>query len=335
MLRSVMDATPRLGPVGVWCSVHEIQDPEHFSQAVTGATLRAEFLGKTGTVAKIERFVGATWAMDFFESGVKARVCGPLIPGWASFCFIISARQSRWYGLEAEDGWLLCNPPGTPIDGTITSGFSGVSVAVPQDVWARCHALSRSEGQQSFNALRLPVDTATRIQSELREMHRCLNQPREQCGTCLSPSLWGETVARQVAEIAAETTAMKSPYKDSSRNRFRLARRAESWIHDHLTENSDIPRICHALGTSRRELEYAFQTAFGDTPRAYLESIRLNAVRRALKATPSSMPISEVATGFGFYHLGRFSGRFKKLFGESPSQIVRNDGSGSRNTARS
>ena len=320
-----MPVASRSGPAGVWRSVHEIADPEQFGEAVAGASLRAEFLGGSGLAARIERFIGTDWAMDFFESGIKARVCGPLLSGWASFCLILRAGESRWYGIAAEDGWLLCNPPGTPIDGTITPGFRGVSIAVPQAVWSSCLSQSRDRESQSFSVVRLPRGTAPRLLRDLQELHRCLSLRTEQCGECQTPARLGANLARRVAQIACEASDAAPPPKHSTRNRFRLARRAESWMRDHLAENPDIPALCCALGTSRRELEYAFHSAFGQSPRAYLESIRLNAVRTALHSTSATVPVSAIAMGYGFHHLGRFSTRFKSFFGENPSRVCRRD----------
>ena len=316
----------RRRPRGFWHSLHEIAEPEEFSSAVAGATLRADFLGARVAAARIERFFGSDWAMDFFESGLKARVSGPLVPGWTSLCLILKACGSRWYGAEANDGWLLCNPPGIPIEGTISPGFRGVSFAVPQEVWAECRhdGQTPSDDRSGFHAVRLPRESLALILRELGETRRCLSLPREACLACRAPAAMGSRLAREVATLACRVAVPAAPPRDSARNRFRLARRAELWMRANAPDNPGIPALCRELGTSRRELEYAFRSAFDQSPRAHMESLRLNAARAALRAAPPGASVSAIAVACGFHHLGRFSVRFKSLFGESPSAVAPN-----------
>ena len=311
-------------PRGVWHSLHEIAEPEEFSSAVAGATLRADFLGARAKAAKIERFLGSDWAMDFFEAGVKARVSGPLVPGWTSLCLVLRACGSRWYGAQADDGWLLCNPPGVPIEGTIAPGFRGVSFAVPRNVWAECLHEGRTpdDGDRGFHAMRLPQEELAIILRELAETHRCLSLPRGNCVVCRAPARMGSRLARKVATIAGAHGNPDNPLPESARNRFRLARRAEEWMRAHVAESPAIPALCSELGTSRRELEYAFRSAFDQSPHAYLEAMRLNAARNALRTAQPGATVSHIAFAHGFHHLGRFAARFKALFGESPSAVL-------------
>lgn len=320
-----MDVAPRSGPTGVWRSRHEIAEPEEFSNAVAGATLRADFLGARRTAARIERFMGGDWSLDFFEAGVTARISGPLVPGWTSLCLPFRASGSRWYGEVAEDGWLLCNPPGVAIEGTITPGFCGVSVAVPREVWEDCWSAAQGPGRSSagFQVIRLPAPTRARILRELREVHRCLDLPSDRCRDCATPARLGAALARELVTLAGENAAATPSPRDSTRNRYRLARRAEAWMRDHLAEHPGIPELCRALGTSRRELEYAFRSAFAQSPRAFLESLRLNAVRTALVRAAPGTTVSDIALEHGFSHFGRFAARFKEMFGESPSAFTR------------
>jgi AraC-like DNA-binding protein len=61
----------------------------------------------------------------------------------------------------------------------------------------------------------------------------------------------------------------------------------------------------------------------------YLKKYRLNAVRREILEHGSARNISEIALGWGFTHLGRFSAEYRKLFNEAPSATLQ------RNEARS
>lgn len=59
------------------------------------------------------------------------------------------------------------------------------------------------------------------------------------------------------------------------------------------------------------------------SPVAYLRICRLNRVRTTLAASdPQETTITNVAMRFGFLHLGRFAGDYKRMFGETPSETL-------------
>lgn len=82
--------------------------------------------------------------------------------------------------------------------------------------------------------------------------------------------------------------------------------------------------LCQRLHVSRRALQYSFQTIADTNPVDYLRSVRLNAVRRRLAmSSPAEVSIGDAAAQWGFYHLSHFASQYKALFGELPSQTLR------------
>ena len=59
-------------------------------------------------------------------------------------------------------------------------------------------------------------------------------------------------------------------------------------------------------------------------PIRYLTLRRMHLVHRALlRADASSATVTSIATGHGFWELGRFSVAYRALFGELPSETLR------------
>jgi len=59
------------------------------------------------------------------------------------------------------------------------------------------------------------------------------------------------------------------------------------------------------------------------SPGRYIKTIRLNAVRRELcRAEDPRMSVYDAAARWGFWHFGHFSGDYKKLFAELPSETL-------------
>jgi transcriptional regulator GlxA family with amidase domain len=102
-----------------------------------------------------------------------------------------------------------------------------------------------------------------------------------------------------------------------------LVERAEKLALAETDEPLLISAICRALAVSKRTLRKAFHEAHGLPPCRRLRMLRLSGARRALLAADCRrVTVTQIATGFGFLELGRFSVEYRKVFGESPSQTL-------------
>ncbi len=284
--------------------------------------MAADFLSPQKEPTIVEQFQTPDWALDFHEAHVKARLFAPLPPGWTSLGLMRGTAASSWYGVAGNQGVLVCNPPGEPIDGWISPGFTCLAVSVPLGVWEQCRTLAGIEHPEfsRFTAFHLPPPVYQRVERQLLSIQHLLRNAAD------APKLAG-LAARDAAEFATsmvtgawELSSSAEPPLDSFRNRIRLARTAEGWMRAHLAGAIQVTDVCLALRVSRRELEYAFRTTFHQSPRAFLQALRLNAIRSVLRRT--SMPVTRVALDHGVTHLGRFAANYRSLFGESPSNTA-------------
>jgi AraC family transcriptional regulator, ethanolamine operon transcriptional activator len=106
-------------------------------------------------------------------------------------------------------------------------------------------------------------------------------------------------------------------------NRMNLVKQVEDYMMAHLDQPLTLKDLCQALHVSRRPLFYSFQEVFGVSPMAYLKVQRLQGVRRALKAADSDITVMVIAQRFGFWSAGHFSRDYKTMFGELPSETLR------------
>ena len=76
-------------------------------------------------------------------------------------------------------------------------------------------------------------------------------------------------------------------------------------------------------GVSERRVRDAFSDCHGMSPTSYLRVAALREVRSKLLDGPFARdPVTRAALDFGFWHLSRFAGQYRTLFGESPSETV-------------
>ena len=314
-------ASPVTAPPLYRRSSRVITEPDEFADAASGIDLRVDFQKRQERVSRVEQFQSAGWALDFGEANVKTRVRGVLNGGWASLCMARGPGEATWNGQAAPPGSISLLPPGAELEGRTTADFAWLTFAIPPSAWSRCLQIAgiRERAPQQLMVCHLPEAVLTSLGHQLRQSHRLLTEGSD-------PTTIDQTsgFVSEAFTTACELASRAKPPRDSLRNRARLVRRATTWLQEHMAEAVQIPDLCLALGVSRRELEYAFRSVFDQSPRDYLEALRLNAIRRALlRADASRDTVINVAYAHGVTHLSRFAANYRVLFGENPAETLK------------
>lgn len=109
----------------------------------------------------------------------------------------------------------------------------------------------------------------------------------------------------------------------SHANAYRTVRTAREFIDSIPNDPLTVLDLCRVLDVSRRTLQYSFAKIHGIAPLVYLRYVRLNRARRDLSLPRNDrMTVASIATHWGFWHLGRFSLDYRRLFGELPSDTL-------------
>lgn len=102
-------------------------------------------------------------------------------------------------------------------------------------------------------------------------------------------------------------------------SRGKIFYKAKEIIHDNFENPINVPSLIKELGTSERNLRYAFNQHAGVSPKKYINYYRLNKVRKLIIAGKIEK-IVDAAHQIGFWHTGKFAADYRMLFGEYPSQ---------------
>jgi AraC-like DNA-binding protein len=101
-------------------------------------------------------------------------------------------------------------------------------------------------------------------------------------------------------------------------------RTAVEFLHEHAGEPLTVSDIARAADLSVRALQESFQRTLDRTPMNHLREVRLRRVRAdLLAAEPGTASVAEIASRWGFSHMGRFSGEYLRRFGEYPRRTLR------------
>ncbi len=99
---------------------------------------------------------------------------------------------------------------------------------------------------------------------------------------------------------------------------------ALSFIHRHTTEDIGINDVAAAVHLTPRSVQYLFRRELDTTPTEYMRRVRLRCAHQELiAATTGTSTVTEIAQRWGFAHTGRFAVLYRRTYGQSPHNTLR------------
>jgi transcriptional regulator GlxA family with amidase domain len=94
-------------------------------------------------------------------------------------------------------------------------------------------------------------------------------------------------------------------------------------MEQHLEDGISIPALAASVGLSRRQLERVFLEKTGMSPAQAYTRVRMERAKSLLahSRTHSRLPMIEIALDVGFENASHFTRTFKRIFGQTPSQL--------------
>lgn len=134
-----------------------------------------------------------------------------------------------------------------------------------------------------------------------------------------------ETLLDQIDRmmVAADPAASPDARCHDTRHQRQIVSDVVDIVRAEPSQPLSIAGLCQQMQVSRRTLQYCFQSVVGLSPLAYLRMLKLNGVRRGLRnVSGPHARVTQIATTWGFEHLGQFSKDYHRLFGELPSATL-------------
>lgn len=105
----------------------------------------------------------------------------------------------------------------------------------------------------------------------------------------------------------------------------RVVQAAIDFVDAHLAEQITMESIARHVHMSVRSIQQGFRDELGVSPMTYVRDRRLERVHAELAdALPSDgVTVTDVATRWGFNHLGSFAAEYRKRWGSTPSETLR------------
>jgi AraC-like DNA-binding protein len=172
------------------------------------------------------------------------------------------------------------------------------------------------------------IDTTTppkHALSRLRKLHEAAGHLAKTAPDILAKP----EVARAMEQafVEAMVFCLADPQFPGVRNVQRRRARLMGRLEEALIANPEEPlymaELSAQVGASYWTLRDCCLEYLGMSPKRYLWLRRMNLARRALRrADAERTTVTEIASDYGFWELGRFSVAYRSLFGESPSATL-------------
>jgi transcriptional regulator GlxA family with amidase domain len=94
-----------------------------------------------------------------------------------------------------------------------------------------------------------------------------------------------------------------------------------AWMADHLAADLSVPALAGRAGMSTRNFARAFKAELGQTPAAYVETLRVEAARRLLESTTRT--VDDIARACGFGTVETMHRTFKRTVRVTPGDYRR------------
>ena len=247
-------------------------------------------------------------------------------PGSFGFAPVLPRNAGAiWRGRRCQTGQVITIDPGQEGDHLSAADYWMVGLTVDGDFFRECAAVLGGFDPDERLAGRLAVTSSPAgcraLTAHLGELLDLVEARPDLFAQPRTRRAVEEECLRRVVELIAQSTGGDQTECWSS-HRDRLVRRAEDYMRAHLGDPLSVLDLCRELAVSERTLHYAFQEVRGLSPMAYFQAVRLNAVRREVRAAADTVTVHDIAQRWGFWHTGEFAAAYRRLFGELPSQTL-------------
>jgi AraC-like DNA-binding protein len=301
-------------------AVHVIDESDDYTAAVAGITVEStrvgQGVGPNVVLSAPGKKVTVTSSHFGFPMTAGAQVLSDRI---IAIVVHRNPHGSKWCGVHLKPGAALLYTPGAEHAAINQPGLHFTfAVAEPERLAATSTALGTTiDIPRSSGLHELPPSHGT---------HRLVVR----LGRFTSAAIAGESVGQHEQSLLEAFAG--AIHDDPSARPLEPSRgRNSKEIMTDCIEYADaigrIPgnaELCRAAHVSERRLRSAFCEEFDRSPSVYFRMWALDRVHRRLRdAGPGDCTVSQAACDLGLEHLGRFSGWYREVYGETPSATLR------------
>jgi AraC-like DNA-binding protein len=308
-------------------TVTTFADPSEFQEAIRSAEVEALVTARGAFRAELTHIDLHKLSIQRGRETLPRVGRGAMNADRAAIYFLIGADQEPGHhsGVEFSPGEIVINHAASTYH-HVTSAFcrwGDVSLT-----WDDLAAGERALAGGGLTPSPLPqiLRPQPALMSRLLNLHEAAGSLARTAPDILVQSEVARALEQALihAMIACMTDAATHQHYVANRYHRTVLARFEQLLAEKANAPLHLAEICAAIGTPERTLRVCCQEHLGMGPIRYLWLRRMHLARQALlEADAESATVTSIATGQGFWELGKFSVAYRSLFGESPAVTLR------------
>ena len=297
---------------------------EAFFAANLHSDLRGMILGRRRENWVMTQLVVNTLSVQWGRAGSSVVVEGAAKPGGISiFIPTESPMGVSGNGHRLDESSLMINQTGDEFCIANDSSRPWFSVYIPYETLAGTSGDATTPFPFMHGFVQVSLPSIQRFRSVIGQFNEAVQRAATDFESAAAQRAAEQKLVPEIRDLLAVPHQVEPTIGRHTVPRGQIIRRSMDFVDQHEGEYLSVEQLAAAAGVSERTLRDAFQQYVGVAPVRYLNRRTLHQVRRALKAADSSMAtVTEIATKFGVWQLGRFARDYRNLFGELPSETL-------------
>ena len=256
-------------------------------------------------------------------------------PGvWTFGIPTLNCQPFVWRGKQSAGNTIQIYNPSTDLALITHPEFEAIDVSISEQGFDDLNQLWGLPDLSAMTANKEMLNCHPATMHRLRNAHKSICRTAENNPQCFDKGFHQSSsqskqlqnrIKHQVPYLLAQAlmSAEAPGIKATAITRDRAVTTAIDYIQSLRCKDVSTEMICRETGINIRTLQRAFLERYGITPKAYLQSQRLNkAYKVLLDSDPKTTKIKDVALGQGYWHMSQFAADYRRQFGELPSRTL-------------
>ena len=294
------------------------EDYDEFGSVLQNANVEEKLLEPGSFTGAVDIVLTPNIIVSNFKINKKVLQIGTGAPGYITFTIWDPNFSFNWRKHEMKEGMIgvLWKNEHQSVSG---AGFNGLPISVEESYFEElCQKTGYTELFDKLKKSEIFHVSEFHLK-QIRKLVRFVTQQAKQ-----DDLLVYELVEEKLIELLINCLSTGFPDKPDVDMAYPKFAKIIDYIHGNLSEVTSVYQICHNTNIPERTLRRLINNKYDLSPKTYLNKLRLNEVRKNLKSNAENSSIIQVASEYNFWHMGQFTKDYKNLFGELPSDTLRN-----------
>ena len=283
-------------------------DSEFLKSVVSDSDTRHHQVTTGRFEGKIKRTILPNITIDHGQYNLRLIAEGAFSPNTVTLMIIHHTDEiGKVCGIDFQGGTLITLPIHADAEFTIPKNSSWSAINV-----SKAHLAKYGFSVNAMQLFNLNREEFYRFNQLYLRIERRLSEGRES-----QEVLQDMILSHFIQTVESLDNKIELCYSDG----YLMALNIRDYIIEHIVEPLEMYRLCQLTNRSVRTIERTFKQVFNLTVREYHSYYRLSLIRQTL-IHDKNISVSDTALKYGYLHLGRFSNKYKRLFGELPSMTL-------------